>query len=217
MNLRVIVASFFILAGCVCLLAKSNVMADVVMADGKNLNNVEFNIPKSWEKQVKVAVGGEEMKLPAEEIERIVFWHKDSPEQQYVLVYKEEGKFDRKHNEIKGYGSKSWFTVEAVDEHLVWLVEYLKIKPSASKMTIQVATKPNHFLKAGTDIAVEIPDDNFLRVGKWLREFLADDSEIIKNITDKGYEDRRQAFRHGGNVYNPFLYELIVVDYTPNR
>lgn len=217
MNLRVIVASFFILSGCVCLLAKSNVMADVVMADGKNLNNVEFNIPKSWEKQVKVAVGGEEMKLPAEEIERIVFWHKDSPEQQYVLVYKEEGKFDRKHNEIKGYGSKSWFTVEAVGEHLVWLVEYLKIKPSASKMTIQVATKPNHFLKAGTDIAVEIPDDNFLRVGKWLREFLADDSEIIKNITNKGYEDRRQAFRHGGNVYNPFLYELIVVDYTPNR
>ncbi len=83
-------------------------------------------------------------------------------------------------------------------------------------MTIQVATKPNHFLKAGTDIAVEIPDDNFLRVGKWLREFLADDSEIVKRISDKGYEDRRQAFRHGGNVYNPFLYELIAVDYTPN-
>lgn len=217
MNLRVIVASFFILAGCVCLLAKSNVMADVVMSDGKKLNNIEFNIPKSWEKQVKVAVDGKEMKLPAEEIERIVFWHKESPEQQYVLVYKEAGKFDRKHNEIKSYGSKSWFTVEAVGEHLVWLVEYLKIKPSASKMTIQLGTKPNHFLKAGTDIAVEIPDDNFFRVGKWLREFLADDSEIVKKISDKGYEDRRQAFRHGGNVYNPFLYELIVVDYTPNR
>lgn len=217
MNLRLIVASFFILAGCVCLLAKSNVMANVVMSDGKKLNNVELNIPKWSEKQVKVAVGGEEMKLPAEEIDIIVFWHKDSPEQQYVLVYKEAGKFDRKHNEIKSYGSKSWFTVEAVGEHLVWLVQYLKIKPSASKMTIQLPTKPNHFLKAGTDIAVEIPDDNFLRVGKWLREFLADDSEIVKKITDKCYQDRRQAFRHGGNVYNPFLYELIVVDYTPNR
>ena len=205
------------LAGCVCLLAKSNVMADVVMSDGKKLNNVELNIPKWREKQVKVTVGGEEMKLPAEEIDIIVLWHKDSPEQQYVLVYKEAGKFDRKHNEIKSYGSKSWFTVEAVGEHLVWLVQYLKIKPSASKMTIQLPTKPNHFLKAGTDIAVEIPDDNFLRVGKWLREFLADDSEIVKKITDKCYQDRRQAFRHGGNVYNPFLYELIVVDYTPNR
>ena len=92
MNLRVIFALFFIFAGFVYLSAKSNVMADVVMADGKKLNNVEFYIPKSWDKQVKVAVGGEEMKLSAEEIERIVFWHKDSPEQQYVLVYKEEGK-----------------------------------------------------------------------------------------------------------------------------
>lgn len=217
MKLRMTLAFVLALSGCVYLWAKSDVIGEMVMIDGKKLDNVEIKLPKGSANNVSIVADDKEMKIPSDSIASLLFWHKDNPGQKCMLVYMQEGEWNRKLKEIKGWKYKSWFVVETIGDHLIYLTEYLKIKPSSSKIKIDVMTKPNHFVKKGTDVAVEIPDDNFFRVGKWLREFLSDDSKIVERIGDKGYEDRRQAFRKGGNYYNPFLYEVIAIDYNPDH
>lgn len=212
------VALFLALAGYVNLSAKSNILGEIVMVDGKKIENIEIKLPKGTAHNVSIVADGKEIKMPSDSVASLFFWHKDTPAQKYMLVYIEEGEWNRKSKEIKGWGGKHWFVVESAGEHLAYLVEFIKIKPSSSKLKIEIATNPHHFVKKGTDVAVEIPDHSFWGVGKWLREFLFDDSKIVERIGEKGYKDRKQAYRHGkSSYYNPFLFEEIAIDYAPDH
>lgn len=212
----------FILLCALCAAAKPGARADIVLADGSTIANVEIKLPDGWSNNVKYTdESGKEQKLDADAIDRIVFWHSEAPDSKALIKCLYTATYKPKTNEMDTTARKKeqwWMTLEAAGEHLSYWICYEKIKLSKKGISYQIRDYPHHFVKPS------MPDRAFriaLNTAKpaatreWLCGFLADDPEMVKALENKGYYNRKESNRQG-NFYNPYLYEQIVVDYKPN-
>lgn len=198
-------------------------MASILMKDGSTFKNVELVLPRGWDKNIQFKdADKKEMKLESNDVDYVVFWHKDSPERQALIKYMYTGKYDPKTNEIDTVPREKemwWFALETAGEHLSYWLCINQISPSKKSISFSVRDYPHHLVKP------EMPDRAFLvpinglkpsTTRDWLKGFLADDPVIADSIANKGYFKVKDS-RRIGNFYNPFSYDLIAIDYNPQR
>lgn len=203
--------------------AKSKGIADIVMKDGSTFQSVNLDLPKGWDKTVKFKdTADKEVKLESNDIDYIVFWHKDAPDHKALIRYMFTARYNPKTNEIDTVPrqkEKWWFALESSGDHLSYWVCFQEIKPSKKGISYIIRDYPHHFVKP------EMPDRAFLiqingmkpsTTRNWLKGFLADDPLLTEAITDKGYFSIKKSNRQG-NFYNPFFFEQIAVDYNPQK
>lgn len=216
MRLKLLLSMLIIAAAC-CL-AKNNARATVTMKDGTVRENVEINLPKGWDKKLKIKSGKNEETLQAEDVDYFVLWHNDNPEQKAVIKYIGTAKFKHKTNESELYNQKGWMSLYSAGDHLSYWIWFNKINLKSKGIKYEIDDNSHFFLKKGAEHAFMIPINNMLpsRTRDWLKAFLADDPELAEKITDKGYFNRKNPYHQGTN-YNPFFFEEIAVDYNPKR
>ncbi len=204
--------------------ARPKAIADIMMKDGTAYKGVELVLPKGWENNIKYkdVANKKEVKLESNDVDYIVFWHKDAPERKALIKYMFTGKYDPKTNEIDTVPrekEKWWFTLETAGEHLSYWICFTQIDPSKKGISFAVRDYPHHLVKP------EMPNRAFLvpinglkpsTTRDWLKGFLADDPVIADSIANKGYFKVKDS-RRIGNFYNPFSYDLIVLDYNPRK
>lgn len=204
--------------------AKNDARADIYFNNGNVLNNIELKLPGSWYEKVEYFMDGKKKQIHADSIDHILLYHVDYPERKAYLRWNPIGKYDFKKNEINDFKAKNWQVLEAAGEHLLYWVSFWKVKVGKDGFRFNVGayegarTTPYYFQKPTDPIAFNIPS-NFYRPAatrEWLVNYLADDPEIVKRITDKGYFSKKQSdFLRHGSAANPFYYEDIAVDYNP--
>lgn len=198
--------------------AKNNARATVVMKDGGIRENVEIQLPKGWDKKLKIKVNNTETTLMAEDVDHFILWHIDNPENKAVIKYIGIGSFNHKKKEYDLRDSKGWMSLYSAGEQLSYWIWFNKIKLKAKDIKYEVDDNAHYFLKKGSEHAIRIPV-NLLLPGKtrdWLKAFLEDDPVLVNNITEKGYYNKKKPY-HQGNNYNPFFFEDIAEDYNPVR
>lgn len=204
--------------------AKNDARADIFFVNGKVLENVGLKLPGSWHDRVEYFIDGKKHKIHADSVDHILLYHVDVPERKAYLRRNFIGKFDHNKNEIIDWKAKNWQVLESAGEHLLYWVSFYKVKVGKKDFTFSIGaysgayTTPYYFQKPSDPIAFNIPS-NFYRPGvtrDWLSVYLADDPEIVKRISEKGYFSKKQSdFLRHGNAANPFYYEDIAVDYNP--
>lgn len=209
--------SMFILAAAVCA-AKNDARATITMKNGTVKENVEIKLPKGWDSKLKIKSGNTEETLPADSVDHFLLWHNDNPEQKAVIKYLGVGRYNRKKDESTPNDYKVWMSLRSAGDHLSYWISFNKIKLKSNAIKYEIGSDTHYFLKRGAEYAIMIPVNPMFmgRTNNWLKAFLRDDPELVKNITDKGYTSRKQAYHQGTN-YNPFLLEEIAVDYNPKR
>lgn len=220
MKVRMLLMALAIwVVGALCAAAKSNVAADITMKDGAKYENVDLKLPKGWDDKVKFAAGDRQVVLDGNDVEHIVFWHKDAPERKALIKYMYTAKFKPKTNEIDTVPRKDeqwWHALEAAGKHLSYWIRFKQIKPSKKSISFEIVEYPYFFVKPEMpDRAFSIAYNSLKRstTRDWLCGFLADDPAITKAISEKGYFDKKR--KHNGNDYNPFFFEKIAEDYAP--
>ena len=205
--------------------AKNTACANISLTDGTVMENVELELPRVWTNEVKYAIDGKKEKHKSEQVDYMIIWHKDTPDNKSCLRYLQCGDFDRKTGEYKpNKKKKEWFMLESAGEHLALWIMFWQAKVKADKIELKLGDGPSfpgtayYFQKKGDSVAYKIAFDPARpgMVRDWLKAFLSDDPELVERITDKGYFNRRKALRHG-NDYNPFFFEDIAVDYNPKK
>ena len=203
--------------------AKAKGVADITMKDGTTFKNVELILPKGWDSKIKFKDASEkEVKLESNDVEHIVLWHKDAPEHKALIKYMFTAKYNPKTNEIDTVPrekEKWWFTLESAGDHLSYWICFNEIKPSKKGITYIIRDCPHHFVKP------EMPDRAFMivtnsikpgTIRNWLKGFLADDPVLTEALNDKGYYNKKKSLRQG-NLYNPYFFEEMAVDYNPKK
>lgn len=206
--------------------AKNDARADIFFTSGETLENIVIKLPGSWYEKVEYFIDGKKHKIHADSIDHILLYHVDVPERKVYLRRNPIGKYDFKKDEIVDFKAKNWQVLEAAGEHLLYWVSFWKVKVSKTGFSFNVGayqgayTTPYYFQKPTDPIAFNIPS-NFYRPGAtrdWLVKYLADDPEIVKCISEKGYFSKKQSdFLRHGSAANPFYYEDIAVDYNPQK
>lgn len=206
--------------------AKNNARADIFFVDGKSLGNVEIKLPRSWYEKVEYFIDGKKHKIHADSIDHILLYHADIPERKAYLRWNSIGKFDPDKNETTDWKAKNWQVLESAGEHLLYWVSFWKVEVGKKGLTFMLGayegtyTTPYYFQKPSDPIALNIPS-NFYRpkeTRNWLAVYLADDPELVKSITEKGYFSKKQSdFLRHGTAANPFYYEDIALDYSPEK
>ncbi len=220
--LKTVLAVIFLICS-LSILARPKAIANIIMKDGTSFNRVELELPKGWEKKIKFKDDSrKEVKLQSNDVDYIVFWHKDSPQRQAIIKYMFTAKYDRKTNEIDTVPRENerwWLTLDTAGEHLSYWLCFTQIQPSKGGISFSVRDYPNHLVKP------EMPDRAFMVpinglkpsvTRDWLKGFLSDDPVMADSIANKGYYKVKDS-RRIGNFYNPFSYDLIVLDYNPKR
>ncbi len=204
--------------------AKNDARADIYLASGKVLENIEIKLLGSWYEIVEYFIDGKKHKINADTIDHIVLYHVDVPEKKAYLSRNPIGKFDHKKQEISGGKVKNWQFLESAGDNLLYWVSFWKVKVGKNGFSFNLGanerayTTPYYFQKPTDPYPLNIPS-NFYRPGAtrdWLVIYLADDPEIVKRISEKGYFSKRQSdFLRHGTAANPFYYEDIAIDYNP--
>lgn len=220
---RILISLSLILIALIAF-AKDNVRADIYFINGSVLENIELKMPGSWYEKVEYFIDGKKHKIHADSINHLLLYHADYPERKAYLSRNPIGKYDFKKNEINDFKAKNWQVLESAGEHLLYWVSFWKVKVGKDGFTFNLGayegarTTPYYFQKPTDPIAFNIPS-NFYRAGAtrdWLVNYLADDPEIVKRISEKGYFSKKQSdFLRNGSAANPFYYEDIAVDYNP--
>lgn len=216
---------FTILTMALTVNAKNDARADIFFTNGSIIEGVELKLPASWYDKVEYTFEDKRHKIHADSIDHILLYHVDAPERKAYIRRNPVGEFDHKKNEVKDWKVKNWQFLESAGEHLLYWVAFWKVKVKKDKFSFTLGANersyatPYYFQKTSSPISFNIPANPY-RTGvtrDWLTVFLADDPEIVKHISEKGYFSKKQkdAMRHGGNDFNPFYYEDIAVDYTP--
>lgn len=203
--------------------AKAKGVADITMKDGTTFKNVELILPKGWDKNIKFKDDSvKEVKLESNDVEQIVFWHKENPEHKALIKYMFTARYNPKTNEIDTVPrqkEKWWFTLESAGDHLSYWVCFKEINLSKKEISYIIRDYPHHFVKP------EMPDRAFMiainsmkpgTTRNWLIGFLADDPVMVEALNDKGYFDKKKSNRQG-NFYNPYFFEQMAVDYSPQK
>lgn len=206
--------------------AKNNARADIFFVNGTVLENIELKCPRSWYDKVEYFIDGKKHKIHADSIDHMLLYHVDYPENKAYLRRNAIGKYDFAKNELIDWKAKNWQFLETAGEHLLYWVSFWKVKLGKKGFTFSVGayegtyTTPYYFKKPTDPIALNIPS-NFYKPGAtrdWLIQYLADDPEIVKCISEKGYFSKKQSdFLRHGSAANPFYYEDIAVDYNPQK
>ncbi len=215
--------TIFCIACALTASAKPKAIADIMMKDGSTYENVELVLPKGWEKKIKFKdAAKKDVKLESNDVDYILFWHKNSPDRKAVIKYMYTARYDTKTNEIDTVPrekEKWWFALDTAGEHLSYWLCLQQIYPSKIGISFSVRDYPNHLVKP------EMPDRAFLvpinglkpsTTRDWLKGFLSDDPVIADSIANKGYYKVKDS-RRIGNFYNPFSYDQIAIDYNPKR
>lgn len=222
-NLLVLIVITF---SAVSAFAKNDARADIYLTSGTVLENIEIKLPGSWYEIVEYFIDGKKHKINADMIDHLVLYHVDAPERKAYLRWNPIGKFDHKKQEISGGKVKNWQILESVGDNLLYWISFWKVKVSKKGFSFNLGanerayTTPYYFQKPTDPFPVNIPS-NFYRPGAtrdWLVTYLADDPEIVKRISEKGYFSKKQSdFLRHGSAANPFYYEDIAVDYNPRK
>ncbi len=207
-------------------LAKNNARADIFFTNGEILENIELKLPGSWYEIVEYYIDGKKYKINADSIDHMLLYHVEVPERKVFLSRNPIGKYDFKKNEIKDFKAKNWQVLESEGPNLRYWISFWKVKVGKDGISFNVGGNertyltPYYFQKPTDPIAFNIPS-NFYRPAAtrdWLAAYLADDPEIVKRITEKGYFSKKQSdFLRHGSAANPFYYEDIAVDYNPQK
>lgn len=207
-------------------LAKNNARADIYFNNGNVLENIELKLPGSWYEKVEYYIDGKKKHVHADSIDHILLYHVDFPQRKAFLRWNPIGQYDFKKDEINDFKAKNWQVLESAGKHLFYWVSFWKVKVGNDGFTFNLGAyegarrTPYYFQKPTDPIAFNIPS-NFYRADAtrdWLIQYLADDPELVKRITDKGYFSRKQSdFLRHGTAANPFYYEDIAVDYNPTK
>lgn len=223
---KILLLSVLCILTSVSVLAKNEARADIYFANGTTLENIELKLPGSWYEKVEYFIDGKKHKIHADSIDHILLYHVDYPDKKAYLRRNSIGKYDFDKNEVIDWKAKNWQFLESAGEHLAYWVSFWKVKVGKNGFSFNVGayegarTTPYYFQKPSDPIAFNIPS-NFYRPGAtrdWLTKYLADDPVIVERITEKGYFSKKQSdFLRHGSAANPFYYEEIAVDYTPNK
>ncbi len=202
--------------------AKNNVRADILFNNSLVLEAVELKLPGSWNDKIEYIAGGKKHKLYADSIDHMLLFHVDAPERIAYVRRNPVGQFDHKKNEVKDWKATNWQFLESAGEYLLYWVTFWKVKVKDNGFSFTVGANagshvtPYFFQKPWERLSLNILSNPYRPdvTREWLSAYLADDPEVVKRISDKGYFSRRQALRHGSDT-NPFFYEDIAVDYHP--
>lgn len=204
--------------------AKNDTRADIFFTNGSVIEGVELKLPSSWHDKVEYQHEGKKHKIHADSIDHILLYHVEAPERKAYVRRNPVGEFDHKKNEVKDLKVKNWQFLESAGEHLLYWVAFWKVKVKKDNFSFTLGANassydtPYYFQKPSNPISLNIPANPY-RTGvtrDWLAVFLADDPEIVKHISEKGYFSKKwkNVHRHGNDA-NPFNYEEIAVDYNP--
>lgn len=220
---RILIITLCIIVAILAL-AKGEARADIFFVNGQVLENVPLKLPGSWYGKTEYYLDGKKQKVDSDSIHHMLIYHVDFPERKAYVSWNPIGKYDFGKNEIVDFKAKNWQVLESAGEHLSYWVSFWKVNVGKKGFTFNVGayegarTTPYYFQKPTDPIAFNIPS-NFYRSGAtrdWLVKYLADDPEIVKNISEKGYFSKKQSdFLRHGSAANPFYYEDIAVDYNP--
>lgn len=198
--------------------AKNNARADVILTDGSVKENVEINLPKGWDKKLKIKSGNTQEVLSADDVDHFVLWHNDSPDKKTLIKRVGVGLYNHKKNEKDLRSYKGWMAVLSAGEHLSYMIWFNKIILKSNTIKYEMDDKSHFFHKSGEEHAfmIHINTVKPSSTRDWLKRFLDDDPVLVEKITEKGYFNRKNPY-HQGNNYNPFFFEDIAVDYNPVR
>lgn len=217
-----ILAAMLLGASIAAVAGPPKAMADIHMKDGTVHEAVEIEIPANDLIYVKAKLDGKKsQKLDSKDIQRLVLWHKKTPDDKHLMIYepRREINFDKGTEKVHDTGS--WLVPVAVGENLTLLVYAGGIdvdKKGRINMSPGYHTKDKFFTlwKKGDPNPVAMPY-NALKISKtrkWLANFLSDDPAVVKKIEDGDYIDKKQSLRNG-SFWCPILLEQIVADYAP--
>lgn len=211
--------------------AAPKVLADVMLKNGKEYDNVEIKLPKGWDKKLNIKVEGKKLTFPADSIDRVVFWHVKNPDNKQLLCYHEYAIFNDETDEYtspdkklrkKGLYPSQWFTLHYVGEDVYMWTTFASIKAGDNSVTYSGSLdSPYFFHKKNGRFFVHIPF-NRIRPGmtrNWLIAFFADDEVLSETLKDKKelYDRDRKNSMRNGTVYTPYKYEDIADQYKAGR
>ena len=221
-----IIVTLAIIFVAITAFAKNNARADISFTNGEVLEDVEFKLPGGWVDYVEYFIDGKKHKIHADSIDHILLYHADYPERKAYLRRNPVGKYNFKKGELEDFKVKYWQVLESAGKYLEYWVSFRSVKIGKKGFTFTLGAfdggrhTPYYFRKPSDPVALNIPS-NLARIGvtrEWLVNYLADDPEIVKRITDKGYFSRKRSdVLRNGNAANPFYYEDIAVDYNPQK
>lgn len=207
-----ILSLLFVLA--VIPMCASSARADILMKNGHKYENVEVSPPWGADKGLKAVIDGKKTKLASDSIDVVVVWHKDRPDEQYVikwmrcLIYRHQE--DRLENAYS-----SWFALQAAGDRLSFWIEINSFKLKKKYMRISVPEESYFLWREGDEGPCRVNTRRGAgRAKEWLSAFLATDGELVRSFN----EDIDIGKWNGGYYYQgTTLYEKLVKEYTPGR
>ncbi|MDE5844232.1 MAG: hypothetical protein K2H44_02460 [Muribaculaceae bacterium] len=208
--------------------AKNNVLSNVVMKNGTVIENIEINLPKSWDKEVTLKIDGEKQKINADSIGHIIFWHSKYPDNKQIICWHTYGSFDietgeynlnRGHNSKKREPSRQWFALQNTGEFVNLWSCFSEIKQINDKIYFSTTLSSPFFFQKQDGAFVHVPFSIFSssKTRKWLSVFFSDDEELVELLSDKSQLYSRSSGFRLGSLYTPYKYEDIVKLYVAGR
>ena len=207
--------TLFLLLVCATLyVSAGSARADILMKNGIKYEGVEVSPPWGADKELKAKIDGKKTKITSDSIDMVVIWHKDRPDEQYVIKWMRALIFRHKENRLEN-AYRSWFALHQAGDHLSYWIEINSFKLKKKYMRISVPQEAHFLWRDCDDGPCKVNTQRGAgRTRAGLTAFLDSDKELCRSLN----EDLDIGKWNGDYYFNGMtLYEKLVKEYTPGR
>ncbi len=179
-------------------------------------------IPESWDKEIKVVVDNNKIKISSDSIDHIVLWHNEKPDDRCLIRWSIFGDYVKigdvyQYKQVmdKKKPAKKWFALETKGENMLFWISFSKLKPSKKMFLMEVTRFPYFLEKKTSPHMVCVPRNEFKPsvTRTWLSIFLADDETAVKEVNAE--PDLNRNFFNQQAMDSPATFRRITEIYTP--